>query len=321
MKDIEEDETTKLRTEAEALIAQEPIALVNPQPGEELLHKLLHELQVHQVELKMQNDELRQAQIAMEASRDSYVDLFDFAPVGYITLSREGMIGAINLTAADMLGVVRKQLVSRRFSQFVAEEDRDRWYRHFSSVVQHEQRQRCDLSIQRGDGTRFHARLDSVQCSEYDKTQLPGTVNGWVSTVRIALSDVTERMQSEVSIQDARGLISVILDTAREPLVVLDGTLKVVSVSRSFCERFGVAPDKAEGRRIYDLGGGQWDIPKLQELLETLLPHEQLVQGYELEIDLPDTGKRRLLINARRNSEASGETQSIVLAMEEVTNR
>ncbi|MDO8990418.1 MAG: PAS domain-containing protein [Sideroxyarcus sp.] len=318
MKDIEEDETNKLRTEAEALIAREPIALVNPQPGEELLHKLLHELQVHQVELKMQNDELRQAQIAMEASRDSYVDLFDFAPVGYITLSREGMISAINLTAADMLGVVRKQLVSRRFSQFVAEEDRDRWHHHFISVIQHEQRQRCELSIQRGDGTRFHARLDSDHYSEYDKSSKPGAVNGWVSIVRVALSDVTERVLSEYSVQSTRALNASIMDTVREPLVVLDGALKVVAVSRSFRERFGLAPGEAEGSRIYDLGGGQWDIPKLKELLETLLPHEQLVQGYELEIDFADTGKRRLLLNARRNSEASGETQSIVLAMEVV---
>src|SRR5512141_326861 len=95
-----------LRTEAEAKVARAPIALVNPQPSEELLQKLLHELQVHEVELKMQNDELRQAQIAMEESRDRYVDLYDFAPIGFITLSREGVIDEINLTASDMLAVV-----------------------------------------------------------------------------------------------------------------------------------------------------------------------------------------------------------------------
>lgn len=320
MKDIE-DEANHLRKEAEAAITREPIALVNPQPGEELLHKLLHELQVHQVELQMQNEELRQMQIAMEASRDSYVDLFDFAPVGYITLSREGMVSAINLTAADMLGVVRKQLLSRRFSQFVAEEDRDRWYRHFISVVQHNQRQRCELTIQRGDGTRFNARLDSVQCNEFDKTLQPGALNGWVSTVRIALSDITERRQNEVSIQDAHDLTASFMDAVHEPLVMLDGALKVVSVSRSFCEHFGVAPEEAGGQRIYDLGGGQWNIPKLKELLENNLQHTALIKDYEIELDFPAIGKRTLQINAQRITDKAGETQVILLAINDVTGQ
>jgi len=155
------DKPDTLRAEAEAQIAHVPISLVNPQPGEELLHKLLHELQVHQIELQMQNDALRQAQIIIEESRDRYVDLYDFAPIAYFTLSRDGMISELNLTAGDLLGVVRSKLINRRFAQFVAAEDRDRWYQHFTSVLQHEQRQRCELTFQLADGSRFQAQLYS----------------------------------------------------------------------------------------------------------------------------------------------------------------
>jgi PAS domain S-box-containing protein len=195
------DEQAKLdglRTEAEARISREPIALVNPQEGEVLLHRLLHELQVHQIELKMQNDELRQAQIAMEESRDRYVDLYDFAPIGYLTLNREGMITEINLTAADMLGIVRKKLLARRFSPFVVESDRDNWYRHFSSVLKHDQRQHCELKFQREGGIQFHAKLYSMRVAipatteEIERSPDTSRQDDAAYSVRIALTDTTE---------------------------------------------------------------------------------------------------------------------------------
>ncbi len=177
-----------LRAEAEAQVSRAPIALVNPLPGEELLHKLLHELKVHQIELEMQNDALRQAQIIIEESRDRYVDLYDFAPIAYFTLTRDGMISELNLTAADLLGVVRSKLTNRRFAQFVAAEDRDRWYQHFARVLQHEQRQRCDLAFQLADGSRFQAQLYSQK---------------WVGSTEATAPDESSSPQSETSVRIA----------------------------------------------------------------------------------------------------------------------
>lgn len=325
-----DDKTNKpssLRTEAEIRIAQEPMKLVNPQPGEELLHKLLHELQVHQIELKMQNEELLHAQIAMEESRDRYVDLYDFAPIGYLTLSPEGMIGEINLTASDMLGVVRKKLLARRFSQFVVEADRDLWYRHFSSVLKHEQRQRCELTLQSQDGSQFHAQLDSLRVGMPANPDQPGRApdpsvkNDTAYSVRIAFTDITEKIQARTATQEARKFAESIVDTVREPLIVLDSTLRVVSVSRSFYEKFLVTPEETVGRPIYDLGNKQWDIPKLKELLETILPNNQVIEGFGVEHAFPVIGKCKMLLNARRIIGRNGETQSILLAIEDVTGR
>jgi len=325
--DDKTDKPDSLRTEAEVRIAKEQLVLVNPQPGEELLHKLLHELQVHQVELKMQNEALRQAQIAMEESRDRYADLYDFAPIGYLTLSREGMISEINLTAADMLGVFRNKLLTRRFSQFVTETDRDRWYLHFAGVLKHAQRQHCELVFQREDGSRFHAQLDSLKVvnalssDELEKASSLHTENGGAFSIRIALTDITERTQAEAAVIAAREYAQSIVDTVREPLIVLDGTLKVVSASRSFYQNFRVTPEDTLGRQIYELGKRQWDIPKLRELLETILPHNQVLEGFEVEHDFPDIGKRKMLLNARRIAGKEGTTQLILLAIEDVTER
>jgi PAS domain S-box-containing protein len=169
-----------LRAEAEARVARVPIPLVNPQPGEDLLHELMHELRVHQVELEMQNDELRRAQIALEESRDRYVDLYEFAPVGYFTLTREGMIAEVNLTGAALLGVDRKKLINRRFANFVTTAKRDCWNQHFLSVLQLEGRQTCELELQHDDGALLHTRLDSLRME----------ADG-ISSVRIALVDLT----------------------------------------------------------------------------------------------------------------------------------
>ena len=96
-------------------------------PAEESIERLVHELRVHQFELKVQNEELRRAQEELSASRDRYLALFEFAPVGYFTLDRNGSILEANLTAARLLGVDRSTLPGGRFSQFVSPADRNRF--------------------------------------------------------------------------------------------------------------------------------------------------------------------------------------------------
>ena len=105
----------QLRKEAEQ-------RLLNRLPAEptHTPEELLHELQVHQIELEMQNEAMRQAQVQLEESRDRYVDLYEFAPIGYLTLSLDGLIEQINLTGASLLGVDRRKLLRRRFVTYIA---------------------------------------------------------------------------------------------------------------------------------------------------------------------------------------------------------
>jgi len=148
--------------------------------------RLLDELQVHQIELEMQNEALRQSQLILEESRDSYLDLYEFAPVGYLTLSASGLISAINLTGATMLGADREKLLNHRFDRFVAAADLNEWQRKFAYRLQHGGQQSLELRLQREDETIIHVRLDSHPVQSDDAPP----------TLRLTLSDITASKQA-----------------------------------------------------------------------------------------------------------------------------
>ena len=153
--------------------------------------ELLHQLQVHQIELEMQNETLRQAQLALEESRDRYVDLYEFAPVGYLTLTAAGLIAEVNLTGADLLKEDRRKLLQRRFAHFVVPDQRERWQRHFLHAMQQGVKQTYELTLQRSDGTLFPTCLDCLLTVASDAAP----------TLRIALTDITERKNFEQALQ------------------------------------------------------------------------------------------------------------------------
>ena len=112
-----------------------------------------------------------------------------------------------------------------------------------------------------------------------------------------------------------------VINTVREPLIVLDQNLRVVTASRSFYEVFKVNPEETMGQLIYDLGNKQWDIPKLRELLETILPEKTTFDNYEVEHDFTDIGRRIMLLNARQIERASGKERIILLAIDDITEK
>ena len=121
----------------------------------------------------------------------------------------------------------------------------------------------------------------------------------------------------------ARGhdLAEAIVDAIREPLLVLDPDLRVIAASRSFYRTFAVTPRKTEGQKVFDLGDGQWNIPKLRALLEDIIPKRRTVESYEVEHEFPSIGRRVMLLNARRVFDENGAATAILLAIEDVTRR
>jgi chemotaxis protein methyltransferase CheR len=123
------------------------------------------------------------------------------------------------------------------------------------------------------------------------------------------------------AIADAWALAQGIVDTVREPVLVLDKDLRVIAASRSFYSAFKVNPEDTKGRLLYTLGDGQWDIPKLRVLLEKIIPEKGVMEGYEVEHEFPGLGSRTIWLNARQVFYEGGANTTILLGMEDVTAR
>ena len=153
--------------------------------------------------------------------------------------------------------------------------------------------------------------------------------------ILLSIEDITERREIENGLEKARKELAAtkisedaareysesIINTIREPLIALDQDLRVVSVSRAFYEFFKVKPEETVGQLIYDLGNKQWNIPKLRELLENILPQKATFDNYEVEHDFANVGRRIMLLNARQIQRVLGKERIILLSIEDITGR
>jgi diguanylate cyclase (GGDEF)-like protein/PAS domain S-box-containing protein len=155
------------------------------------LRDLAHELGTHQIELEMQNEELRRAQEELEASRSRYADLYDFAPIGYLTFDKDGLIREVNLAGAGLLGEDRRRLINKPFSVFVFKDDLDTFRAHLRQTLKKETRQIGEIRIRRKDGSVLPVQLQSVAADGPE---------GGSAFCRTAAIDITERKRMEEAI-------------------------------------------------------------------------------------------------------------------------
>lgn len=155
------------------------------------MRKMLHELQVHQIELEMQNEELRQTQLELDGARARYFDLYDLAPVGYCTVSGPGLILEANFTAAAMLELVRSDLIHKPVSRFIVRADQDAYYRCRQALLNTGASQSCELQMVKRNGDPFwvHLQMSAAQDTAGAAVQ------------RMVLSDVSQRHQLDLALQ------------------------------------------------------------------------------------------------------------------------
>jgi len=183
--------TVRLRKQAEeTLLKQKGKSLKNLSVPD--TQSLVHELQVHQIELELQNEELRNAQFLLEEARSKYFDLYEFAPVGYFTLDKKGLILDANLKGANLLGLEKSILRRTPFSRFVSRDEQDKYYFSRKNILETMTQQTCELKMQKKGGAIFYAQLECipVQGNKDNDIQL-----------RIVMNEVTERKKMEETIK------------------------------------------------------------------------------------------------------------------------
>ena len=321
-----------LRRRAEELIREE-LRPEDLSPDECRL--LIQELRVHQIELEMQNEELRQAQERLAESRDKYADLYDFAPVGYLTLDEQGLILEANLTAATLLGRERRRLLGYVFTHFLAEKDRSAFYRIMANILQQQQQQQQqqEVHLKNGKGQWRVFLLDI----HFDRT------GAGQKRVRLAMTNITELkdvqedlrrhrekleelvtertgelLQANERLQEANDKLEALFQAAPLAIGVFDDQGRVVSVNPAGERIFGWSLAEMQGRLIPSIPEEEAEehLAYLQQVLEG----ESLV-GMELKQRRKDGSLFDVSVSTAPLRGPGGTIQGFVALAEDITDR
>jgi PAS domain S-box-containing protein len=224
------DRRKPLRKRAEETLRTRPSHRKNDKDGD--LPRLLNELEIHQVELKIQNEELRNAQVQLAESRDRYRALYEFAPLAHVTLDRDGRVLESNQMATKMLGVEPRDLMRARFTKFVTTESRDDWNLHCRAVSLSETTQVCEIRIRSADGSLRSIRVESIAAGR------PHMLSSFI--------DLTERKQSE----DAIGQLGAIVECSDDAIVSKDLNGVIMSWNKGAEKLFDYAAEEVIGKSI-----------------------------------------------------------------------
>jgi PAS domain S-box-containing protein len=304
----------------------------------EEIQKAVHELQVHQIELEMQNEELRGAQGELNESRDRIADLYDSAPVGYLTLDSDAYVIEGNLTAAAMLGVERKKLVGRSFTRFVTRGAQDVFYFHQRAVLGAESKQLCELVLRGPESTTFHARMESIS--------VPDPATG-TRHCRSAIIDITEQKLAEEALARSHAELESRVNERTADLVRANEALRVSEERyRQLVHALPVAifTSDAQGRiTLYNaaatalwgrepvLGRERWDgahrlltpdgkrLPTSRYPIAMAIRQDEPIRESELIVERPNGSRSHVLAFVEPIHDSSGTVVGAVKVMVDIT--
>lgn len=230
--------------------------------GEEV-GRLLQDLRIHQIELEMQNEELRRTQQMLLASQARYFELYDLAPVGYLTLDERSVIQEANLTAATLLGTTRQGLKNARFTQFVVNADQDDYYRHRQQLFDHGEPQQFEVRLLRADDSFFWARVHALP--------VPCEGDG-AALCRLTLSDISEAKRHEAAMRLSARTVA----AANDAILTTDNdaAFTITSWNAGAEKIYGWTAAEAIGRSS-QIFQNEYPDGNREEILKTILANGQ----------------------------------------------
>ncbi|MCX6157316.1 MAG: PAS domain S-box protein [Ignavibacteriae bacterium] len=244
-----------LRKKAEEIVKERRAETVTKLTEKENL-KVLHELEVHQIELELQNEELMFARDKAEEISDKYVELYDFAPVGYFTLSREGDILGLNLLGAKMIGKDRSKIKKSNFALFLSVDSREVYSNFLENTFKSGKTENCEVTLLSDDGLTVNAHLIGVLSEEQDQCFLTAL-------------DITERIIAEKELKDNEEKYRTLFETERDSLFLIDKeTFEILDVNDSACSMYGYSKKEMLKMKNYDVSAEPEKTIKFTQNLE-----------------------------------------------------
>jgi len=293
------------------------------QSTNEELETSKEELQSINEELTTVNSELQQKIDQLNKTSSDLNNLLSSTQIGTIFLDMSLRIQRFTPTMSDIINLIPTD-VGRPVSHIVTKMRYQGLVEDAKGVLKTLVPR--EMEIQTEDDRWFLMRILPYRTIE---NMIDGVVITFVDTTQRReieeklRQEIVEREKSEQKIKMTLSYAENIVNTVREPLLVLDGDMQVVSVNQSFYRMFGVTPEETEGNLLYDLGNRQWDIPRLHELLEEILPEKTEVRDFEVDHVFPEIGHKFMYLNARQVVQQEGEEERklILLAIEDCSNR
>ena len=230
------------------------------------IQRLVHDLEAHRVELATQNVALINAQADLALARDRFADLYDFAPIAYLTLDTGGMIREANLTAGSLLGIVRRQLVGKRFEQFIAPEQQHGFRLYQRAVLDSSGTRGCDLTVRRRDGSTFAARVEGMRIHDFttraplwrcvisdisERTRVEQASRTREAEVELLNADLGRRVDERTAqLEEQRVRLQAIVDTVAEGIITFDQQGVIDSINAAAQQIFGYRTEEVRGRAI-----------------------------------------------------------------------
>jgi two-component system CheB/CheR fusion protein len=316
-----EEELTATRAELQSTIEQmesaneelkaanEEVTSMNEelQSTNEELETSKEELQSYNEELHTINNQLQHKIQELENLVDDQSNLLAGTDLATIFLDRNGRIKWFSPASRALLDLVPSDI--------------GRPLGHFATKFVDPDLPR-DIERVQETLSRIETEVRSVAGGWYLRRLLPyRTQDNRIAGVVLTFADITERKNAVDAMEEERVYARAVVETVRQPLLVLGADLRVHSANRAFYALFDVAPEETEHRLIYELGNGEWDIPRLRALLEEVLPRDEAIENFVVEHDFERIGRRTVLLNARRLSRSGGRADLMLLAIDDVTVR
>ena len=205
--------------------------------------QLIQESPVHQIELEMQAEELRRVQRELEKSHCKYIDLYEFALVGYLSLDDKTIIIKANLTAAALLGVERNNLINHGFGLFIDQECLELWDQYFLGLCRGTEKQVINLTIRRGDGSTFPARLEGRRFSP----------DGSPVIIHVVISDISDIVKLQEELREREAMVRALMNSPVDSIALVNRDGVIIDVNETLARKHNLAAEKMRGRNVYDL--------------------------------------------------------------------